>query len=417
LHAPTTLGFSIDPVMRRASCDPRDPGFVQDPYAFYAHLHEEARAVFWEDYGMWCFAGWDEVNALLRDKRFGRQILHVASRQELGWSEPSPHTRGFDAVEAHSLLNIEPPDHTRLRTLVNRAFVSRQVEHLRPVLRDMAEELVDRFEPNGRAELIAEFAAPLPVAIIAEMLGVPTEMAPQLLAWSHRMVQMYMARRDEAVEIDANAAASEFAAYVRRLADEKRKRPDEGLISYMISTEHRGQRLTDDELVSTTILLLNAGHEATVHQAGNAIKTLLEHADRPSGLFSTPETSERTVEEALRFDAPLHLFTRYALGDIDLGDGVVLKKGDEIGLMLAAANRDPQRFANAATFDPQRTDGANVSFGAGIHFCIGAPLARIELQEALSVLFERLPGLRLAETPLYADKYHFHGLERLAAAW
>ena len=412
-----TSDFEIDAAARRAKCDPRDPDFVQNPYRFYAQLHDKARAFVWEDYAMWCFAGWDEVNALLRDKRFGRQILQVATREELGWPAPSPRTRDFDAVEAHSLLNIEPPEHTRLRTLVNRAFVSRQVEHLRPVLRDMAEKLIDGFEANGAADLISDFAAPLPVAIIAEMLGVPQEMGPQLLNWSHRMVQMYMARRDEAAETDANAAARDFADYIRRLADEKRARPDDGLVSYMITTEHRGQRLTDDELISTAILLLNAGHEATVHQAGNAIKTVLESPYGGHGLFADADGAERAVEEALRFDAPLHLFTRYALDDIELGDGIALKKGDEIGLMLAAANRDPQRFAAADRFDPHRTDSANVSFGAGIHFCIGAPLARIELQEALSVLFTRLPGLTLAEPPLYADKYHFHGLDALRVTW
>ena len=410
-------GFAIDPAARRAECDPRNPEFVQNPYRFYEHLHDKARAFFWNDYSMWCFSGWDEVNALLRDKRFGRQILQVATREELGWPAPSPRTADFDAVEAHSLLSIEPPEHTRLRTLVNRAFVSRQIEHLRPVLRDMAEKLVDAFADKGEAELIAEFAAPLPVAIIAEMLGVPQEMGPQLLDWSHRMVQMYMARRDEAAETDANQAARDFADYIRRLAAEKRARPDDGLVSYMIATEHRGQRLTDDELISTAILLLNAGHEATVHQAGNAIKSVLESPYAGHGLFADPDSAERAVEEALRFDAPLHLFTRYALSDIDLGDGIMLKKGDEIGLMLAAANRDPARFENAYRFDPHRTDGANVSFGAGIHFCIGAPLARIELQEALSVLFTRLPGLNLAEPPLYGDKYHFHGLDALRVAW
>ena len=409
--------FDIDPAARTASCDPRDPEFVQNPYAFYEALHAGPRAVYWQDYNMWCFAGWEEVNALLRDKRFGRQILQVATRAELGWPEPSPRTADFDAVEAHSLLSIEPPEHTRLRTLVNRAFVSRQVEHLRPVLHDMAEKLVTGFRDKGEIDLISEFAAPLPVAIIAEMLGVPAEMGPQLLSWSHRMVQMYMARRDEVIETDANAAAREFADYVRKLADEKRKAPDEGLVSYMIETEHRGQRLTDDELISTSILLLNAGHEATVHQAGNAIKTILESAYHPAGLFETAEMGEKTVEEALRFDAPLHLFTRYALSDIDLGDGITIKKGEEIGLMLAAANRDPLRFENAEMFDPHRSDCASVSFGAGIHFCIGAPLARIELQEALGVLFARLPGLKLAEPPLYADKYHFHGLDALRVSW
>jgi len=247
------------------------------------------------------------------------------------------------------------------------------------------------------------------------MLGVPVHMGPQLLDWSHRMVRMYMFGRTEEIERDANRAAHDFSAYLGDLAAEKRKAPGEDLISYMITTEHRGQRLTEQELVSTSILLLNAGHEATVHQAGNGIKTVLESAYSPRGLFATPEQAERTVEECLRYDAPLHMFTRYALKDVDLGDGIVLCKGEEIGLMLGAANRDPSQFANAGVFDPHRTDVMNVSFGAGIHFCIGAPLARIELQTALKVLFDRLPNLRLAEPPHYSDTYHFHGIDALRA--
>jgi unspecific monooxygenase len=168
--------------------------------------------------------------------------------------------------------------------------------------------------------------------------------------------------------------------------------------------------------MSTAILLLNAGHEATVHTTGNGVKAILQSGIDPVTLFSSPEQTEATVEECLRFDAPLHLFTRYALSDLEF-NGIKLRKGDVVGLMLGAANRDPARFADANRFDSFRRDGANVSFGAGIHFCIGAPLARIELQIALSTLFQRLPELQLAEQPRYNDVYHFHGLERLLVSW
>jgi len=401
--------------LSKISRNPRDPGFFQNPYAFYDELHEADPTFFWEDYGHWCFGGWEDVNALFRDKRFGRQILHVATREELGWPEPKPHTKDFDAADAHSLLYLEPPEHTRLRTLVNRSFVSRQVEHLRPKIETLAHELIDKFEDRNEIDLIAEFAAPIPVLIIAEMLGVPTDMGDQLLDWSHRMVAMYMFGRNEEVERDANAAARDFSAYLRDLAAEKRANPGDDLISYMITTEHRGQKLTEAELISTSILLLNAGHEATVHQVGNGIKSILESGLSPGHLFATPEETEKTVEECLRFDAPLHMFTRYALTDMELDGGIRLKKGDEIGLMLGAANRDPRQFNNPNTFDPHRTDQGNVSFGAGIHFCIGAPLARIELQESLKVLFARLPNISLSEPPRYANVYHFHGLEKLMA--
>ncbi|MEX0628889.1 MAG: cytochrome P450 [Cucumibacter sp.] len=399
------------------SRDPREATFFQDPYAFDAERHAEGTAFYWADFGHWCFVGWGEVNALLRDRRFGRQILHVASRAEVGLAEPKAHLKDFDGVEAHSLLELEPPEHTKLRSLVTRAFVSRHVERLRPVVEAFAHQLIDGFAGKGEVELIEAFAMPVPVTIIADMLGVPREMTGKLLDWSHTMVRMYMFSHSEADELAANRVAAEFRDYLKSLVAERRRAPREDLISHMITAEQDGGKLTEDELISTTILLLNAGHEATVHQTGNAVKTILHSGLDPKALFANPEAAAATVEECLRFDPPLHMFTRWALSDLTLEGGIVLKKGDEIGLMLAAANRDPQRFPDPGRFDPARADNANVSFGAGIHFCIGAPLARIELQVALKVLFDRLPGLRLAGAPHYRDSYHFHGLDRLDLAW
>lgn len=399
-----------------ASAAPQDPDFYQNPYPFYARQHASHPAFFWEEYGHWCFADFKSVSALLRDKRFGRDILHVASREEVGLPEPKPHVADFDLTEKFSLLNLEAPAHTRLRTLVNRAFVSRQVEQLRPRIRQLADEIIDGFEGEESVDLIKAFAAPIPAIVIAEMIGLPAEMAPQLLNWSNRMVTMYMYNVTHETELDANQAAADFTAYLRDVIAERRKAPREDLLTHMLTTDRDGDVLSDDEVISTAILLLNAGHEATVHTTGNGVKSILESGLDPQSLFATPEQAERTVEECLRFDAPLHLFTRYALTDTEV-DGIALRKGDVIGLMLGAANRDPARFANADRFDPFRTDGANVSFGAGIHFCIGAPLARIELQESMRVLFERLPTLRIGETPRYGDVYHFHGLERLMVKW
>ena len=405
------------PDTRRYSAKPRDPVFFQDPYAFYASLHAENPVFFWEEYGHWCFAGFKDVNALLRDKRFGREILHVATREELGMPEPKPHVADFDLTERYSLLNLEPPDHTRLRTLVNRAFVSRNVEALRPRIEKLANELIDGFEADGEVELLKSFAAPLPAIIIAEMIGLPAESAPQLLAWSNRMVAMYMFGVTEPTEHDANAASRDFVDYLRAIIAERRKAPKGDLLTHMLTAEINGEKLTEDEVVSTAILLLNAGHEATVHTTGNGVKAILESGFAPKTLFATEKQTEATVEECIRFDAPLHMFTRYALSDLELEGGLTLRKGDVIGLMLGAANRDPSRFADPGSFDPFRTDGANVSFGAGIHFCIGAPLARIEMQVAMKTLFDRLPNLRLKETPVYKDVYHFHGLDTLPVTW
>jgi cytochrome P450 len=404
------------PDNRRASAEPRDPAFYQNPYAFYDRLHADNPTFFWDQYGHWCFAGFKDVSALLRDKRFGREILHVATREELGMPEPTPHTAAFDLTEKHSLLNLEPPAHTRLRTLVNRAFVSRHVEQLRPRIIKLANEMIDRFEGEDTVDLIKAFAAPIPAIIIAEMIGLPPESAPKLLNWSNRMVTMYVLGVSRETELDANQASQDFMDFVGEAIKERRKQPREDLLSHMLTSDRNGDVLSDEEVMSTAILLLNAGHEATVHTTGNGVKSILESGIDPVTLFATPEQTEATVEECLRFDAPLHLFTRYALSDLDY-EGLHLRKGDVIGLMLGAANRDPRRFANANTFDPFRTDGANVSFGAGIHFCIGAPLARIELQVAFSELFKRLPKLRLAEEPRYNNVYHFHGLERLMVEW
>jgi unspecific monooxygenase len=404
------------PSHRSASANPQDPVFYQNPYAFYDQLHASDPTFFWEEYGHWCFAGFADVNALLRDKRFGRDILHVASRKELGMPAPKPHTAAFDLTEQYSLLNLEPPAHTRLRTLVNRAFVSRHVEQLRPRIAALASDMIDSFEGQGSVDLIKAFAAPIPAIVIAEMIGLPAESAPQLLAWSNRMVQMYMFGVTHAVELDAEAAAAEFTDFLRATIAERRRHPREDLLTHMLTADRGGERLSDDEVLSTAILLLNAGHEATVHTTGNGVKSILESGIDPVTLFASESQTAATVEECLRYDAPLHLFTRYALTDLDYG-GVHFRKGDVAGLMLGAANRDPFRFAAANTFDPFRTDGANVSFGAGIHFCIGAPLARIELQVAMAELFRRLPRLRLAEPPEYNNVYHFHGLKRLMVEW
>jgi cytochrome P450 len=241
------------------------------------------------------------------------------------------------------------------------------------------------------------------------LLGVPTTMADQLLAWSHAMVAMYMARRDRAVEDAAVAATVAFSDYMRALVQERRRGPAKDLLSELVRAETEGQKLSEDELITTAILILNAGHEATVHSIGNGVKSLLER-----GLQET--ITESLIEEILRFDAPLHLFTRYALEDMDY-NGLKLRKGEEVGLMLGAANRDPARFENPDAFMSTRAPNPHVSFGAGIHFCIGAPLARLEMLIAFQTLFARLPKLRLAEPPHYKDSYHFHGLEELRVAF
>ena len=406
----------IDAARRTVSLDPRDPLFFGDPYPAYEAIRAATPVFFWEQYGFWCFAGHADVSALLRDKRFGRQVLHVTSREQLGWSEPDARLEAFHAVERHSLLELEPPEHTRLRTLINRAFVSRQVEQLAPRIAALSHKLIDGFSTAGPVDVLEHFATPIPVIVIAELLGVPTAMAPQLLDWSHRMVAMYQFGVTRAVEDSAVAAASEFAAFLRDYVKQRRATPSDDLISQLIAAEANGGRLSEDELIATCILVLNAGHEATVHSLANGAKTLLEHRIDPAQMFATPESRALAVDELLRFDAPLHLFTRYSLLDQEYA-GVSLKQGDKIGLMLGAANRDPERFAEPDRLDFSRSPNPHVAFGGGIHFCIGAPLARLEMEVALPILFERLPRLRIAGPVRYRDAYHFHGLESLPVEW
>ena len=406
----------VDAGTRRLHLSPRDPAFFRDPYPSYARLHAEAPVFFWEDFGLWCVASFEGVGRILRDRRFGRQrpggyLAAVAA------SGDRSRLAAFDRVEARSLLELEPPAHTRLRGLVNRAFVSRQVERLRPRIAALAHHLIDAVEANGEAELIRDFATPLPATVIAEMMGLPAESGPQLVAWSNDMVRMYVLAPSSRDADRANAAAGEFAAFIRHHAAERRRAPADDLLGVLTAAQADGDRLSEDELVSSAILLLNAGHEATVHQIGNAVRAVLVQGGDPRRFFVDATATAATVEECLRYDTPLHMFTRHAYERAEIEPGVVIEPGQQIALLLGAANRDPTAFAAPHRFDPARLDQKNVSFGAGIHFCIGAPLARLELQVALKVLFERLPGLQLAEEPVVRDIYHFRGVESLRVNW
>jgi cytochrome P450 len=390
-------------VMHEISQSPTDPEFVQNPYPFYERARALGEVVYWRDYELPVALSHRAVDMILRDRRLGREPPAEARG-------PVPeHLAPFFEIEAHSMLELEPPRHTRLRGLVLRAFTSRRIAGLAPEIAELCHALIDGF-PEGEFDLLPRYATRVPVIVICRLLGVPDSMADQLLSWSHDMVAMYQARRDRAVEEAAARAAGAFAVFMRSYVEERRARPADDLITHLIAAEEEGERLTIDELVATCILLLNAGHEATVHTLGNGVKLLLEEGADPAWL--APGTIEATVEEILRFDPPLHLFTRFAYEEVELF-GAKLKRGDRIGCLLAAANRDAAVFETPGRFDPTRPARANLAFGAGRHFCVGAPLARLELKVALSVLFDRCPGLTLAATPRYADLYHFHGLERL----
>jgi unspecific monooxygenase len=261
-----------------------------------------------------------------------------------------------------------------------------------------------------------ELAFPLPIKVIADMLGVPEADHDRIKHWSEALLPSLTPALSADAARAVNVAAAEFRQYFRALSELRRAEPRDDLLTHMIHTEHKGQYLTEEELISTTIVLLNAGHEATVHQIGNSVRTILESGSDPADIFRDEATTERTVEETLRICAPVHIFQRWALEPAEI-DGVSFQRGDKVSLILAAANLDPTKFTDPLAFRPDRNEAANLSFGAGIHFCIGAPLARLELNVVLPILFARLAGLKLAKTPDVKDVYHFHGLDRLDLNW
>ncbi|MGJ8584631.1 MAG: cytochrome P450 [Marinosulfonomonas sp.] len=381
--------------------------FVQDPYPFYEEARAQAKSLFyWNEYKVPCALSYSAVWAILRDRRFGREAPPGLA------PEKPPHQKGFWDVEDHSLLELEPPRHTRLRGLILRAFTSRRIANLEPEIQHLANDLLDQVDP-GDFDLISEFSQQLPVIIIARMLGIPEERCDDLLTWSHAMVGMYQANRTKEDEIAAARAAQAFSNFMKDYVDFRRDRPADDLITHLISAEEDGEKLSTPELISTCILLLNAGHEATVHTIGNGVYAMLRHGHGQTAV--TPPQIDNTIEEILRFDPPLHMFQRWAYEDIEVGPHVI-KKGSKVACLLAAANRDPGRWENPNLFDPNRVVQTNVSFGAGTHFCIGAPLARLEMKASLPILFNRLPNLRLAQDPQYAQTYHFHGLQDLRVA-
>ena len=383
--------------MQNLSQDPKDPFFIQNPYQFYCGARTHGDLFFWTDYEMICTLSHAATHSALRDKRMGRECL-----QDFAPAIPEK-LLPFYKIEAHSMLELEPPRHTRLRGLVLRAFTSRTILGLAPTIRELCNQSIDSF-PDGPFDLLTAYAQPVPVRIIARLLGVPDSHSDDLLGWSNAMVAMYQARRTAEIEAAAIQATIEFSAFLADYISYKRRSPADDLITTLITANESGDRLSDDELITTCILLLNAGHEATVHTLGNGTKTLLETGYR--------DITPNLVEEVIRHDPPLHMFTRYVYEDMQFY-GENLKRGDQIGCLLGAANRDPMVYEKPSVFDPLRRSKQNTSFGGGIHFCVGAPLARLELQIALETLFRRCPDLTLHTPAKYADVFHFHGLEHL----
>ncbi|MEU7897267.1 cytochrome P450 [Nonomuraea sp. NPDC049152] len=388
--------------------DPWNPDFVASPYAVYDELRRDAPVSFFEPTGQWLIARHADVNALLRDRRLGRSYLHLATHEEFG-REPEPEFQDpFWRVVRAGMLDVEPPVHTRLRRLVSKAFTPRMVESMRPRVRAIVEGLVDDFVEKGGGDLIAEVAEPLPVTVIAEMLGVPDADRHLLRPWSADICGMYELNPSQEAQHTAVRAASEFSDYLKDLARARKADPGEDLISALAQIGE----LTEDELVGTCVLLLNAGHEATVNVTGNGWWSLFRNPSELVRLRDDLSLLPTAIEELMRYDTPLQMFERWVLEDIEVG-GVAIPKGKEVALLFGSANRDPEVFDEPDRLDVGRADNPHISFGAGIHFCLGAPLARIELVESFGALLRKAPAMELTSEPVWNPGYIIRGLRSL----
>ena len=397
--------------------DPWDPEFVAHPYDVYAYLREQEPVTYFEPTNQWLIARHADVDALLRDRRLGRTYLHVATHEEFG-REPEPdwHAPFWRVVRA-GMLDVEPPVHTRLRRLVSKAFTPRMVESLRPRIREIATDLATRFAEKGGGDLIAEVAEPLPVTVIADMLGVPESDRHLLRPWSNDMCLMYELNPPLEYQRRAVRAAEEFAEYLRGLAAARRENPGDDLISQLAQVADEGDRLTEDELIGTCVLLLNAGHEATVNATGNGWWALFRNPDQLDRLRAAVRDGDHrfvatAVEELLRWDTPAQMFERWVLEDIEV-HGVRIPRGSEVALLFGSANRDPAVFADPDRLDLGRDPNPHISFGLGIHYCLGAPLARIELAESFAAILRAAPDIEPVREPEWKPGYIMRGLKAL----
>jgi cytochrome P450 len=391
---------------------PTDPAFIADPYPAYRRLRE-AHPILWNDEtGQWLVSRHADVNRLLRDRRLGRTYLHQASHAEFGRPEPPAWHAPFHDLNDAGMLDMEPPDHTRLRRLVLKAFTPRTVEALRPRIGAIVDGLIDDFGGRGEVDLIADYIEPLPVTVIAELLGIPEADRHLLRPWSADICLMYELNPSDDSAHKAVRASVEFSAYLRDLLAERRIRPGDDLISGLAAVVDDGDQLTERELIGTCVLLLNAGHEASVNGAGNGWWTLFRHPDALARLRDDPALMPSAIEELLRFDTPLSLFERWVLEPIEI-DGLRLERGQEVALLFGSANRDPDAFDRADELDLAREPNAYLSFGAGIHYCLGAPLAKLELGIAFEALLRRVPKLELVETSEWKPTFVLRGLRAL----
>lgn len=398
-----------------AAFDPWDPAFLADPYPAYAELRAKGRVQYFEPTDQWLVPHHADVSALLRDRRLGRTYQHRFTHEDFGRTAPLAEHEPFHTLNDHGMLDLEPPDHTRIRRLVSKAFTPRTVERLKPYVTGLAGELVGRLVEAGGGDLLADVAEPLPVAVIAEMLGIPESDRAPLRPWSADICGMYELNPSQDTAARAVRASVEFTEYLRGLIAERRGKPGDDLISGLIAAYDEGDRLTEQEMISTCVLLLNAGHEATVNATVNGWWALFRNPGQLAALRADHSLVPRAVEELMRYDTPLQLFERWVLDEIEI-DGTTVPRGAEIAMLFGSANHDPEVFENPERLDLTRADNPHISFSAGIHYCIGAPLARIELAASMTALLEKAPTLTLAADPRRKPNFVIRGLEGLRVA-
>lgn len=401
--------------------DPVDPRFIANPYPAYARIRE-ATAV-WHPDGdhLWYLTRHADVHAAFRDRRLGSNFLHRYTPEELGlapgipvWRDP--RWEDFAAFERWELLNLEPPVHTRLRRLVTEAFTPRTVEGMRTGIVERARALLAPGREAGSIDLVNDYAQHFSLGIICDLIGVAPQDRETIKRLSDDTVAMYEPAPSEPQRIASNAAAGDFRHYLMDVIVDRRRHPGDDLLTALIDATVDGERLTDDQIVSTAMVLLMAGHEATVNATANGIAALAADPDQWRLIRRGEVTPRAALEEMLRFDPPLQWFERWVLDEgFRVGD-VEIPVGGRVALVLAAANRDPRKYEQPDRFDIRRADTNHLSFGGGIHFCIGAPLARLELETTLTELARSEEELIVIPPTVRRPTFQFRGYERLEIA-
>ncbi|MDX1692016.1 MAG: cytochrome P450 [Acidimicrobiia bacterium] len=392
--------------------DAYDPAFVRDPYPTYRRLLAETPVFHDDTWGLTFFARHSDVTSILRDRRFGRDIRHVVPVDEIDPRTYPRHLPNWYRMVRGSFIDLEPPEHTRIRSHVSRSFTKRRVEEMRADVEAAVTRAFDALADGEEVDLVADLATPVPITVIAEMMGVPASDHQMLLDWSHAIVRVFDLNVTPDEEAAAEQATIEFSDHLRGLVAQRRADPGDDLISHLV---HEDDPLDEDDLVATCILVLNAGHEATVHAIGNGMLALARNPGALDALRADPEIAETAVEELLRYDPPLHMFERWVLEDLEW-DGVQLKTGDKLGLLFGAANHDPEVFDEPDTLDLTRDPNPHIAFGMGIHLCVGAPLARLELEAVFATLARRYRSIDLVgDEPPRTPSLVFRGPDSLPA--